>query len=1159
MNKLKRVSNVLLVASCFLCGIVLYGCGAQSLGPQEPLLPTIDGDSKFSDRFQLEEEPQFFYDLFGKELLEGSEVYNYRERKAFNQNGELVVGWTGQLDSERFSAQLDRTILTEDSFRGRYNEFAIGDHMRIKPSTLFPNRYIIYKTEFDGFRWDVSFAQERHLFTLINSRISNPVQLTEGAANLAPTLGRRNGYNEDATVRHIENARLIGFRGQGLLGDIFRVGFTYVNLHKEHPERVENPIMGTVANTPPEMITVVLRDDSPEDNHHYRSFINNRDLGQIDEGRVEDLFVSNFKGGVGAAVNKMDITIVTQALEPVPEGLSDEEIEAFVPELLAEQTHNITVDYTKFVPVSDADIVRTPEDSIRPVIGEWKIVEGFNKMKYDLVITELHNEFPTIFVEPVDPRTVKSVVFKMTVAGDYNIAFIGFSAANAAASDADIQEWIKTEDGHIRMPFRDIIEAPGNYGQSPDYVSNRETLADDPGSWEDEGRPRKVTYRYGAARAAVLYGLDLEGTVGNVFIRAHYSINGKYKQYPTIPRDKVGFSRITPEIVTEDGTETTGIQIDPDTNLPVDGNGIPTYSETEGERFEAMLGGDGTDTDGDGELGRETAWFVNLKSRFGKLYLEGAFYHIDPGYTTTYLDFGANGDRDQPYNLPRTQLSAAERAPWDVDNYALIEDDDDDDDWPDDDDFDGVLPRADDRDQNGILDYQEDFLIFEADPPIFTDLIDLNNNGTIDSLEDDFEPQYEYGIDREGYHITAEYDLLDNLSLQAGWLNESEISSRRKNDSKYMHITYQRDIPDFGTVLFQNRLVRVMDDIPDYTITLRVGELEEVQITDELDYNNALVNTATLQFLYTAVPNLTLETKILLVNQRQYQPDEESAVFLDIPTEEGDPDDLNDDLFATDDRVDFLVPDQQVRTSGQRREYPFYPDHGINALDDADIGLIYDVDNWIARRYPDRNIRSQQVIFKARYEIPLGDLPYMDLIGEDFTLTPMVKYIWDRGLDGRERGATLQVPRVATEDGVDLGEPELWAPPEGINPRFFAPTSDEAIEYLRFNRSSREDIFGVRLDYQFTQRMNILGGFQYRKFSNRDNDYRTYLRFFQADEPVPILFRPDLRTRIFEIQAINRGEWLGFNIVILAGYRRTTILLQNTTSNTTFVRAMMGF
>ena len=771
MNKLKRVTNVLLVVTCILSGFVLYGCGAQSLGPQEPLLPTIEGEAKFSDRFQLEEEPQFFYDLFGKELLEGSEVHNYRERKEFNQNGELIVGWTGQLDAVRYALQLDHTILTEDAYRGRYSEFAIGDHLRIKPSTLFPNRYIIYKTEFDGFRWDISFAQERHLFTLINSRITNPVLLSDNQPNLAPILGRRNGLNEDAGVRHIENTRLIGFRGQGLLGDIFRIGFTYVNLHKEHPERVENPLMGTVANTPPESITIVFRDDSPEDNH----------VAAITDfdGYSTDSHGGNIQGGVGAAFKTMKIVVVTQQLEDVS---AEDLAEGYEPSLEPEQQIEIEVFSDEIAPVDVAvDQVRGSVD------GDWKIVDGFNKMKYDLVFAD----------HDIEPRTVKSVIFEMIVAGDYNIAVVGFSEANLAESDSEIQEWIKTEDGHLQMPYRDIIEAPGNYGQSPDYTDNRETLLDNPSEWDGEGRARKVRYQYGAARAAILYGLDLEGTIGNVFLRAHYSINGKYKQYPTIPKDKVGFSRTQASIETPDGEETTGVSIDPATGLAVDANGIPTYSETEGERFEARLGGDGTDEDGDGELGRESAWFVQLKSRFGKLYLEGVLYHIDPGYTTTYLNAGANLDRDQIYSLPRSSAGGLEEAPWDEINYALIEDDDDDDDWPDDDDFDGVLPRADDRDQNGRLDYQEDFLIFEADPPIFTDLIDLNNNGTIDSLEDDFEPQYEYGIDRDGYHIKAEYDLLDNLSVQVGWLNESEVSSRRKNDSKYFHITYQRDIPDY--------------------------------------------------------------------------------------------------------------------------------------------------------------------------------------------------------------------------------------------------------------------------------------------------------------------------------------------------------------------------
>ena len=1106
MSRLKQSFDVLLVATCILSAFVLYGCGAQSLGPQEPLLPTIEGSSKFSARFQLEEEPQFFYDLFGKELLEGNEVYNYREQKEFDQNGELYVGWTGQLDSERFSAQLDRTVLTEDSFRGRYTEFAIGDSMRFKPSTLFPNRYILYKTEFDGLRWDISFAQERHLFTLINSRISNPVQLTDAAANLAPTLGRRNGLNEDAGVRHIENARLIGFRAQGLLGDIFRVGFTYVNLHKEHPERVENPLMGTVANTPPEMISVVFRDDSPEDNHRSVTVFSGYDEAKHSE---------NTQGGVGAAFKGMTATIVTQELEDLTPADIEDGVE---PKAQPTQTQKIDIFSSDVTPI---DVGGLPSD-IRES-GDWAIVDGFNKMKYDLVFAD----------HDIDPRTVQSVIFDMVVAGDYNIAVIGFSDANKAAEGADpfVEEWIKTEDGHIEMPYRDVIQAPGNYGQSSDYISNRSNLVDNPGQWTGEGRPRKIRYRYGAARAALLYGLDLEGSVGNVFLRAHYSINGKYKQYPTIPKDRIGFSRLKPTIIGEDGEEETGISIDPATGLPLDRNGLPTYSETEGERFEARLGGEGTDESGDGEMGRETAWFVQLKSRFGKLYLEGVYYHIDPGYTTTYHNFGANTDRDTPYTLERTPESQAERDPWDEVNYALIEDDDDDDDWPDDIDFDGVLPRADDRDQNGVLDFQEDFLIFDADPPVFTDLVDLNNNGTIDSLEDDFEPQYEYGVDRQGYHVLAEYDLLDNLSLKVGWLNENEVSSRRQNDSKYLHVTYQRDIPDFGTVLFQNRFVRVRDDIPDYTITLRVGELEPVQISDELDYYNARVNTTTLQFLYTAVPNLTLEAKFLVVLQKQFEQDEDGAIFLDVDGSGEDGDPLN-----ADQRVDFMVPIEQVRSSGDKREFPFYPDHGINALNPEDPGLIYDAENWKKRRYPERDIRNQQTILKARYELPLGDLPFVDRIGEDLTLTPMVKYIWDRAFD---RG------------GEEIGD--------ALNPRLFVPTDEEPLGYLRFNRRSREDVLGVRLDYQFTQRMNILGGFQYRKFTNRDNNFKQYLTNFPEDEDVPILFRPDLRTRIFEVQAINRGEWLGFNIVILAGYRRTTILLDHTTSNTTFVRAMMGF
>ena len=509
--------------------------------------------------------------------------------------------------------------------------------------------------------------------------------------------------------------------------------------------------------------------------------------------------------------------------------------------------------------------------------------------------------------------------------------------------------------------------------------------------------------------------------------------------------------------------------------------------------------------------------------------LEGAWYRIDPGYTTTYRGLGANTDRDEEYNLPRTGASSGQD-PYDSENYMLIEDDDDNDDWPDDEDFDGVLPEADDRDKNDILDYQEDFLIFDADPPIFEDLVDLNNNGVIDSLEDDYEPQYEYGMDRDGYHLTADYEVLANMSLKLGWLNEQEISSARENNAKYFHLTYQRDIPDFGTLRFQNRYVRVQDDIPNYAITLRVGELEEEETADPLDYFNARVNTSTLQFMYTAIPSLTLESKVLMIFQKQFELDPEDVIIADDPSTE-----------KRDEQVDLFVPIEQVQASGDRREYPFYPDHQ----------LIFNPDNWGLQRYADKDIHNRIIILKARYEISLGDLPYFDKIGEDLSLTPMVKYMWERQFDRKgddERYEWITNPE--TDERVQLA----------LDPKFITPSDRESFEYLRFNKKSREDVLGVRLDYQFTQRMAILGGFQYRKFTNRDKIYQNYITFgFGEDATAPMLYRQDQRTRIFEIQVINRGEWLGFNIVILAGYRRRTDVLQHLTSNTTFVKAMMGF
>ena len=42
-------------------------------------------------------------------------------------------------------------------------------------------------------------------------------------------------------------------------------GITFLNVRHENQQRVDNPFFGTVANTPPEVVIMSFRDDSPED------------------------------------------------------------------------------------------------------------------------------------------------------------------------------------------------------------------------------------------------------------------------------------------------------------------------------------------------------------------------------------------------------------------------------------------------------------------------------------------------------------------------------------------------------------------------------------------------------------------------------------------------------------------------------------------------------------------------------------------------------------------------------------------------------------------------------------------------------------------------------------------------------------------------------
>jgi hypothetical protein len=282
-------------------------------------------------------------------------------------------------------------------------------------------------------------------------------------------------------------------------------------------------MMGTVANTPPDRIVITFRDNSPEDNHPLAL---PADLVESQPDRAQ--------GGIGAAFKGMTIKIATQRQELIEEeerGIDEETGEEVIikpakyeqqPE---EELPEINVTVADITPTTLPDGSPDPNSQGGVAMGEWQVALGFDSFQYVFDLMD----------HDINPRQVKKLEFLMDVAGDYYIEVAGYSPLNVGDAAGP---WIQTEDGYIDMPFRDVIEAPDNYGQDSDFTENRAAKQNDPNEWN----PRKIRYEYGAARAAVLLGVDLEGTLWNTFIRAQWSANQKYKQYPTVSKDKIGFT-----------------------------------------------------------------------------------------------------------------------------------------------------------------------------------------------------------------------------------------------------------------------------------------------------------------------------------------------------------------------------------------------------------------------------------------------------------------------------------------------------------------------------------------------------------------------------------------------------------------------------------------
>ena len=296
-------------------------------------------------------------------------------------------------------------------------------------------------------------------------------------------------------------------------------------------------------------------------------------------------------------------------------------------------------------------------------------------------------------------------------------------------------------------------------------------------------------------------------------------------------------------------------------------------------------------------------WDLSEKLRFG-----GEFYSIGSRFQTNFScpahPYGDGIELEPGYVYQEYGKY----------QYSLVEDNDDKDEFPENGrskylyytqqefqgDPDGVIPTYYDKDKNGVWDYQEEFLMFDADPPESKILFDRNNNGTADVLEDDPYPDYpyvpSYYLPNERYyrfdemddkweykwadsmthkglagvHLYGRFELLPNLAITVGGIFDKsqektfqtiydtnrvamgDTFGDEKASDIYVLAHYKKELAEDKYLMIDNLFRKIQDNIPNHTTEFYIDPGTEAVsyylIQDKLDYRDMFGDALRAEF-----------------------------------------------------------------------------------------------------------------------------------------------------------------------------------------------------------------------------------------------------------------------------------------------------------------------
>jgi hypothetical protein len=213
------------------------------------------------------------------------------------------------------------------------------------------------------------------------------------------------------------------------------------------------------------------------------------------------------------------------------------------------------------------------------------------------------------------------------------------------------------------------------------------------------------------------------------------------------------------------------------------------------------------------------------------------------------------------------------------------------------DDQDGVIPARYDRNKNGQLDYNEDFLLYQADPPKFDLEKDKNNNGIADAQEDDIYPDYPFlpvytytsngvkSLGVRGLEMDVKYQPLPDLTVNVGVEYQRALDPDLDGESEPLPNKENRALQGYGRAMYrmarrdQGLTISLGEELKYVQDAIRNDAVEATSVnnvyqyyvsTDKLRYRNALVSNTAAAVNYLGLPNFELTAKLALTGEQHF-------------------------------------------------------------------------------------------------------------------------------------------------------------------------------------------------------------------------------------------------------------------------------------------------